>query len=604
MAVSQNELYIASKTGTSYRLTQFTGATFSPSGRNEVSLSIKGDNIPIWSLMRNFMRREHVENVDYRRVGSNHWISGEVIAIGEEDSDVTALGFIVEYRDTPEYPSVAIRGSLANGRVPDSTSISCFWIGLHKRDGWNYENFIIDEGDGAYTDWKAEAVNPQYGYSLLNMYDNFNTVDGSGSLYIYWPTCLYPCVLNPDSEIPQYGFEACCEQMLDSAGHSIMVSFSDMKQGDVGTENTYRISTGTGMWGSQSMLVLKSGYNFDDNPYKPTPNNGGGGGGSYNGDSDTILPDGVPNVSALSTGFVNAWDLSVTQCQDLHAYMISDGIADIYERLKVNPMDFIISLQAVPYAPLISEQAEITVAGSETGVTAGRVGSQYLNLSCGSISLSEFWGSYRDYAPFTSISIYLPFCSIHELDINEAMASTIAVDYRIDILSGECVATVTISNERGLQGAVYHFSGNCNLSVPVTGQDHSASLGKWLGVMGHIAGAGINAIAGNANGVISEGLNAGMSIMQPAKVKAERAGSLSGNAGVMGNYTPFIIVKRPSPSIAADFNHYKGWVSNVTRKLGSLSGYTEVAYLKEDNIPCTKEELEIIRQLLKDGVYL
>ena len=598
------EGYVVLRDGTKYNLSHYSGTPWSfPTFRSTARCVAKGDNIPIWDIIRDFMRSEHTLNVDYMKVG-DYWYSGKILAdnVGNEHS-MSALYLCVRYDSTyfPEYPSVATRGAMSSGRAPTGVGIT-LGIGNYNSPGStvDFTNYIVKDGD-SYRPFNTG--NSYLNDSVCDMYDNFNTVDGAATLAIRWPVALAPFVLNPESEYPNYGFQVFLEHKVDS-NTSTFLGFSSITAGDENTGTELQVSRDNGLYTYYvSMMGLKSGYEYDDNPYKPAPNNGGGGGGSYNGDSDTILPDGVPTVSALSTGFINMWDVPAHHIQDIHSILVSDGFADIYDRLKINPIDFILSLQLVPYVPIQGEAADITIAGFDTEVSGHPVTSQYLDVSCGTIQLSEFWGSYRDYAPFTSISIFLPFVGIQSLDINEVMASSITVDYRIDVLSGECVATVTIANERGLQGAVYHYNGNCNMSVPVTGQDHSAELGKWMNIGGKIVGAGVSLLTGGALG-LGAVADIGMDVMQPAKVQVERAGSISGNAGVMGNYTPFIIVKRPSPSIAADFNHYKGWVSNVTRKLGTLSGYTEVAYLKEDNIPCTKEELEIIARLLKDGVYL
>lgn len=610
-AMPTGEGYIATRDGQKYNFSYFSGPSMdAPTNRSNARCVAKGDNIPIWDIARDFMRSEHKEHVDYEKIYTETgqlWVSGKILASSAgSDRQCYALCLEIVYDVTlfPEYPSIAARGTISSGRAPlgvhISTSIGSFSSPYADMDFTNYIVKSAGDNPNYYPFTRSQMYTSQ---SMCGMFDNFQTMDGGGTMAIRWPVALAPYVLNAESEYPDYGFMVFLEHKVDS-NTSTYVSFSSITAGDENVGTKIMLSSGNGLYDYiGNILDLKSGYEFDDNPYKPAPNNGGGGGGSYNGDSDTILPDGVPTVSALSTGFINMWDVPTHHIQDIHSILISDGFADIYERLKINPIDFILSLQLVPYVPIQGEAAEITIAGFNTEVNGRPVTSQYLDVSCGTIQLSEFWGSYRDYAPFTSISIYLPFVGIQSLDINEAMASSITVDYRIDVLSGECVATVTIANERGLQGAVYHYNGNCNMSVPVTGQDHSAELGKWMNIGGKIVGAGVSLLTGGAIG-LGAVADIGMDIMQPAKVQVERAGSISGNAGVMGNYTPFIIVKRPSPSIAADFNHYKGWVSNVTRKLGSLSGYTEVAYLKEDNIPCTKEELEIIRQLLKDGVYL
>jgi hypothetical protein len=106
--------------------------------------------------------------------------------------------------------------------------------------------------------------------------------------------------------------------------------------------------------------------------------------------------------------------------------------------------------------------------------------------------------------------------------------------------------------------------------------------------------------SGNALGVATGAIN----VMRSAKEQLEHAGELTGAAGLLANYTPFLMVSRPSQSLAANYNHYKGFISNVTRTLGDLSGFTQVAELVQTNIHCTLDEFDEINELLKEGVYL
>ena len=89
------------------------------------------------------------------------------------------------------------------------------------------------------------------------------------------------------------------------------------------------------------------------------------------------------------------------------------------------------------------------------------------------------------------------------------------------------------------------------------------------------------------------------------KVPISRAGDLIGNWGIMDDYRPYLILHRPVQSLARDYNKFKGYPSNITAVLGTLSGYTEVEHINLQGIPnATGEEMVEIKRLLMGGVLL
>ena len=73
---------------------------------------------------------------------------------------------------------------------------------------------------------------------------------------------------------------------------------------------------------------------------------------------------------------------------------------------------------------------------------------------------------------------------------------------------------------------------------------------------------------------------------------------------MMAVQVPYIIVTRPKQALPSGQNAMEGYPSYITRELGSLSGYTEVADIHLTGIPCTQQELDEIERLLGEGVYL
>lgn len=88
------------------------------------------------------------------------------------------------------------------------------------------------------------------------------------------------------------------------------------------------------------------------------------------------------------------------------------------------------------------------------------------------------------------------------------------------------------------------------------------------------------------------------------KMTVSHSGSLQGNTGLMGIKVPYLIVERPSQSLAENYKHYVGYPSNIYATLGSLTGYTECEQIVVSGINCTDGELSEIEEILKGGFYL
>ena len=85
---------------------------------------------------------------------------------------------------------------------------------------------------------------------------------------------------------------------------------------------------------------------------------------------------------------------------------------------------------------------------------------------------------------------------------------------------------------------------------------------------------------------------------------SKRSGNISGNAGVMGNRTPYVVIKRNSSYTPSNLAQISGQPSNEYHKLSSCKGFTVVKDCHLENINATDEELSMIESLLKKGVIV
>ena len=228
-----------------------------------------------------------------------------------------------------------------------------------------------------------------------------------------------------------------------------------------------------------------------------------------------------------------------------------------------------------------------------TGVTGTKVTNQTFECSFGTKEIGEFYHNVLDYAPYTSVQIYLPYIGFVDLDTNEVMNSRITLKYRFDVFTGMCLARLFV-NRNGVTHELYNFEGNSAVHIPLTGRDFTNAIAPMLsGAVGLIGGAA----TGNP---VAMALGAKNMIGNSANVK--RSGSLSSNTGVLGQQTPFILVNRPKAYNAASYNSYYGYPSNWTVTLSSCSGYTRCKDVHLDALSCSDQEREEIEALLREGV--
>ena len=307
----------------------------------------------------------------------------------------------------------------------------------------------------------------------------------------------------------------------------------------------------------------------------------------------------VPAVGIPGTGFVAIYNPTQSQLASFSQYLWSNDFVDNIKKLFEDPMQAIIGLHMIYATPSRGADNNIICGYLDSGVNSRTVSNQYINIACGAIKVSKYFGNILDYVPYTKIQLFLPFIGVVNLDTNEVMGSTLNVTYRVDVLTGACLAQVSVS--RSDYGAVmYTFSGNCAVQLPITGGNYSSIIANTIGI-GASIGATIAsggalapvAVAGAAAGVSNSHLN------------VAHSGSIGANAGAMGGKIPYLIITRPKPYNANNYNNFYGYPSNKTIKLSSCTGYTRVKDIHLENISsATDDELNEIESLLKEGVII
>lgn len=276
------------------------------------------------------------------------------------------------------------------------------------------------------------------------------------------------------------------------------------------------------------------------------------------------------------------------------------------------PLDHIVGVYQAPF-----NIPDFSNCGSLTNIFVGKYDTNVQGmplLNQGSYSTTGIIASkyikpthnnFLDYEPYTSLSLYLPFCGSCNLDANLFVGKTVNVDYYFDIFSGDVIANVYAN------GSLYKtLSGNFTISQPITSQNvglqKDTVIKGAVGIATNMLGTAGFAMSGNISGALSGAVGATISsISTYTHLNGISPVATKGGGGRSIFYTCKNIILYKSTAIEnhGTYEKYKGKVCNYDSKLSECHGYTVV-----DNphieIKCTNTEKDEIKKLLEDGVIL
>lgn len=318
--------------------------------------------------------------------------------------------------------------------------------------------------------------------------------------------------------------------------------------------------------------------------------------------------------------------------------------------LTNNPINAIVSLKKYPVN-------DIPHTGSKHPLKLGKVQiattgfdmpySSFMYLFKPIKVFPRFGNSFLDYAPYTTLDLYIPFCGTIQLDPNDVMGHTLDVQLLIDYTTGNCDAFVSCDNL-----VIETASGSIAIDIPVTGTESatvdsqlshailsskSATAARKLspitGVMktagGGVAGARLagpaGAIGGAGIGLISAGQSSFSNKitstmadydLQHTQAPLKMISAASPVGGWAIDFNCRLIISYPSGDVITNtrppsfdttalenFGKVNGYACLKTGKVSTFSGFT-VGKIVLDGVPCTEEERADITRQFASGVFL
>lgn len=342
--------------------------------------------------------------------------------------------------------------------------------------------------------------------------------------------------------------------------------------------------------GEQAQEQTKNAPSYPTPPITPVPDV-----------TPTPAPPAISGGGGSATGLANLYNPTLAQVKEFSRWLWgSDGLnLDQLKKLLQDPMQAIIGLHVMYATPTTGANRDIQVGYINSGVASKIVTEQYTEIDCGTVAINEYFGDARDYSPFTQVYCYLPFIGIVELNADDVVNSTLGIKYKIDVLTGCCLAQLTVK-KYGLDAVLYTYTGNCAVQMPITSGNYLSTVSSLLGavVSGAAAVATGGALAPVAIGAAANALGGG------ARASVAMSGSLGSNAGAMGIRKPYLIIKRVESADADGYNEFYGYPTNKRVNLSQLTGYVRVKDINLSGTNATEDEQNEIVTLLKEGVIL
>ena len=303
------------------------------------------------------------------------------------------------------------------------------------------------------------------------------------------------------------------------------------------------------------------------------------------------IPPKNPTDSVTSSRLFTVYNPTADQIDALGGYLWGESIAGTLASIFTNPLNAIISLHCIYCEPDVIGTREIRLGYLASGVSAKYVVSQYKEIDCGTIRIPEYYGDCRDYSPYTTINLFLPFIGFRPIKVDDVMGSELSIKYFVDVYTGTCLACVSV-NKGGVIQLTYNFDGNCSVMLPLT-------AGSWanmtVGLATALTSMIVNPVAGALQ--IPNAVHNGISMSSQ--------GQMGSNVGAMGRKKPYVVVTNTQAYDAVGYNELYGYPANILTKLSQLEGYTKVKEVHVENVNnATVDEKNEIERLLKSGVII
>lgn len=309
----------------------------------------------------------------------------------------------------------------------------------------------------------------------------------------------------------------------------------------------------------------------------------------------------------------------------------------INKQLAANLNDYILSFRAYPVniVSLDAQPHHTIYIGASSGITLQQniTTPELVNdVPLGSIKIPRQYHNFLDYNPYTSASIYLPFCGTCEINPKFLYDSDLFLFLAVDCTDGSGVWSLFRWGDDGKYFPILTRQCRVGIDIPITGLDSSQMASNIVNatlqtgqhalsavnkITGAAAQVGATLATGGAIGaetavnlttmggeLVLQGLADATNMAMANKEIPFYTSASSGMAAAFSSSVPYITVRRPLVSNPSSFAHTVGNLVNQSHKISTCSGYTVCRNVDTSPISkATANERAQIKKIMESGFY-
>lgn len=338
------------------------------------------------------------------------------------------------------------------------------------------------------------------------------------------------------------------------------------------------------------------------------------------------IPLTTPTVTATGA-FNRLFCLNVNGLNDLNEYLYNAD-DNIFEELIQNvlsrsdPIESLVSLRLWPFNVLSvvgTYSSEYINFGRTVTDVHGYVLPTNANavIDLGSAVVPRHWGNFLDY--HMKVSLYIPFCGVAELPIDEVLNKTISVKLICDYVTGAGTAVIYANKV-----PIMYRQGVVAVDIPMTATN-SAEWSK--SIIGNLVQTGIGAASAVAGNPFSVGsLASGISGIASSLYEGSQVVQVGASSPQVSLFQPmkcYMILSIPSPAAvmsgteAEDSTDTYVWGDTYASTVGyacfmpvsRIGNCVTPGLYAFDNVKisidgATNDEKDMILRMLKEGIYI
>lgn len=330
----------------------------------------------------------------------------------------------------------------------------------------------------------------------------------------------------------------------------------------------------------------------------------GGGYGIGSMPTDNINIPNLPVINMSDTG-ATLYSLTPLKMKQFRSWLWTTDWVKNLKKIRTDPMQNIIGISLIDVPIPQGLNGLIYVGNVSSTVEANVISNSFIELDCGEITLTEYYGSFADYEPFIATTLYLPKVGFVQIPADVCVNNTIKVVYHIELSSGEGLCYVQLTSKR--DGFTYiwntytcHITSNISLSA----QDHSQQLVALGNAIINTSLSASNAIINPTS--VGQGLSNTLSScidVAATKNPTSTKGNVGNMSAIMCYKKPYLLINRTNLTKPSTFQENNGYLINYSSKISNHTGFLKTKdFHAEFNAPYNhKVEIE---RLMNEGVFI